>query len=239
MRNGLDKYLIEKKRGSPRLFRISKIEEFIELVTWLSSDDHVVFRGQRRNLPLIPVIGRNPERRNWFSTEKEVIEEFKREALPYSGFTPTNDWQWLAVAQHNRLPTHFLDWTRSPLAALWFTVCKPANEGEPGSVWGFIYETTEAICSTKDLPSPFSIDNTLLYFPEYDYICELNVNTEDGDKETLSSLKRLFNFVKSYSDESEDLITANYYEREWRLLELNLELSESNPIPLGNMGLEK
>ena len=167
----MDKYLIEKKSGSPRLFRISKIEEFIELVTWLSSDGHVVFRGQRRNLPLMPSVGRDKECKHWFSVEKEVFEEFKREALPYLGFTPTNDWQWLAVAQHNRLPTRLLDWTRSPLAALWFTVCKPANTGEPGIVWGFIYEPTEAICSTTDLPSnlssPFSIKNTLLYFPEH------------------------------------------------------------------------
>lgn len=167
----MDKYLIEKKPGSPRLFCISRIEEFIELVTWLSSDGHVVFRGQRRNLPLIPSVGRDKKRRLWSYVEKEVFEEFKREALPYLGFTPTNDWQWLAVAQHNRLPTRLLDWTRNPLAALWFTVCKPADKEEAGVVWGFIYEPTEAISSTTDLPpnlaSPFSIENTLLYFPEY------------------------------------------------------------------------
>jgi hypothetical protein len=164
----LEKYLIEKNSGSPRLFRVSKIEAFIELVTWLSSNGLVVFRGQRSNLPLIPSVGRD---KSWFLVEKEAFEEFKREALPYLGFTPSNDWQWLAVAQHNRLPTRLLDWTRSPLAALWFTVCKPANKEEPGIVWGFIYEPTEAICSTTELPSnltsPFSIENTLLYFPDH------------------------------------------------------------------------
>lgn len=163
----MDKYLIGEKVGSSRHYRVSKIEEFIELVTWLSSDGYVVFRGQRRSLPLIPSIGRDKECKRWFYVEEEILEEFKREALPYLGFTPTNAWQWLAVAQHNRLPTRLLDWTRSPLAALWFTVCKPANQEEPGIVWGFNYQPSEAICSTAEIPSPFSIENTLLYFPEH------------------------------------------------------------------------
>jgi len=163
----MDKYLIEKNLGIPRLFRVFKIEEFIELVTWISSNGNVVFRGQKRDLPLIPLVGRDKVSKRWFFVEKEIFEEFKREALPYLGFTPTNDWQWLAVAQHNRLPTRLLDWTRSPLVALWFTVCKPANNEEPGVVWGFNYDPTEVISSTKNLSSPFSIKKTTLYFPEH------------------------------------------------------------------------
>ena len=163
----MDKYLIEKKQGSPRLFRIDRIEEFIELVTWLSSNDHVVFRGQRRKLPLLPSVGRNIEGERWFFTEQMIFEEFKREAIPFLDFTPTNNWQWLAVAQHNRLPTRLLDWTRNPLAALWFTVYQPANKEKPGIVWAFIYEPKEAISSTTDLSSPFLIERTFLYFPEH------------------------------------------------------------------------
>lgn len=166
----MDKYLIEKKLGTPRLFRIHKIEEFIELVTWLSSDGHVLFRGQRLNLPLLPSVGRKEENKRWFFTEKEVLDEFKREAIPYLDFIPSNNWQWLAIAQHNRLPTRLLDWTRNPLAALWFTIRKPAEE-TPGVVWGFNYKQPEAISCTTDLPGnlacPFSIENTYVYFPEH------------------------------------------------------------------------
>ena len=99
MSKKIKKYLIEEKEGSPRLFHIHTIEEFIEIVTWLSSDGHVVFRGQRRILSLLPSVGRKKEGTRWIFTEKEIFEEFRREALPYLGYTPTNKWQWLAVAQ--------------------------------------------------------------------------------------------------------------------------------------------
>jgi hypothetical protein len=167
----MDKYLVEKQEGKPRLFRIAKIKEFIELATWISSDGQVVFRGQRRDRPLIPSIGRDKESKRWFYVEKEVFEEFKREAVPYLEFSPQNNWQWLSVAQHKRLPTRLLDWTKNPLVALWFTVCSPAYEEKPGIVWAYIYEAKDAISSTTDLPStlfsPFNIDRTYLYFPEH------------------------------------------------------------------------
>lgn len=167
----MDKYLIEKKQGSPRIFRVSKIAEFIELATWISSDGQVVFRGQRRDRPLIPSIGRDKESKRWFYVEKEVFDEFKREAVPHLEFSPQNNWQWLSIAQHKRLPTRLLDWTKSPLVALWFTVCSPAYKEEPGIVWAYIYEVKDAISSTTDLPailsSPFDIDRTYLYFPEH------------------------------------------------------------------------
>ena len=167
----MDKYLIEKEQGKPRIFKTSRIEEFIELVTSLTSDGYIVFRGQRQDKPLIPFVGRDKDTKRWFFAEKEVFDEFKREAVPYLGFIPTNDWQWLAVAQHNRLPTRLLDWTRNPLAALWFAVCKPSSNKEPGIVWGFNYDPQKAISSTTDLSvelqSPFLIKETLLYFPEH------------------------------------------------------------------------
>jgi hypothetical protein len=167
----MDKYLIEKQEGQPQLFRIAKIEEFVELATWISADGQVVFRGQRRDRPLIPSIGRDKEFKRWFYVEKEVFEEFKREAVPYLEFSPQNNWQWLSVAQHKRLPTRLLDWTKNPLVALWFKVCSPAYENRPGIVWAYIYEAKDTISSTTDIPStlssPFNIDRTYLYFPEH------------------------------------------------------------------------
>lgn len=163
----MEKYLIEDNPNSTKLYRVTKIEEFIELVTWMSPDDRIVFRGQRRHWPLIPSVGRDKDTKLWFTSEENVFKEFKREALPYLGHTPNNDWQWLAVAQHNRLPTRLLDWTRNPLVALWFAVCKPAENASPGIVWSFIYDAERIISNSVGQPSPFSIEETFLYCPEH------------------------------------------------------------------------
>ncbi|WP_320043149.1 FRG domain-containing protein [uncultured Desulfobacter sp.] len=163
----MKKYLIEDKRDCSKLYRVTTIEAFIELATWMSSDGRILFRGQRSQLPLIPSVGRDKDSKLWLSSEREVFDEFKREALPYLGHTPNNDWQWLAVAQHNRLPTRLLDWTRNPLAALWFAVCKPAIDALPGIVWSFSYGVERVISNTLNQPSPFSIEETFLYCPEH------------------------------------------------------------------------
>lgn len=166
----MDKFLKEKKSDSSRIYRVTKISEFIELTSWFSSDGNVIFRGQRQDLPLIPSVWREEKIEIWSVKEREVFEEFKREAIPYLNYLPINDWQWLAVAQHNRLPTRLLDWSKNPLAALWFAVSKPANKNEPGIVYGYNYDANDAVHLTTDktkVGSPFSIPKTYLYFPEH------------------------------------------------------------------------
>lgn len=167
----------EQSDESPRIFQIACLEDFVTVAPWLYMSDHVIFRGQRCDWPLVPILGRPPDgcvptdgrpaRRWWFHEEEAVFAEFKRESLPYLRSIPSTDWQWLAVAQHNRLPTRLLDWTTNPLAALWFSVCEPTSAEGPGVVWAYRYEPSEAIYNTKDLDSPFSIDKTSVYFPEH------------------------------------------------------------------------
>lgn len=165
----VEKNLKPKEEGSPRVYEISSIIEYIEVATWLYSDDNVIFRGQtkEKNYPLIPSVGRDVDRSRIPWREQEILEEFKRESIPYIDFIPVNDWQWLALAQHNRLPTRLLDWTKNPLAALWFAVKDTAIDNEAGVVWAFHYEASEAIFNTAHREHPFNIDKTYVYFPEH------------------------------------------------------------------------
>lgn len=167
----IQKYLKSCDKGKSRVFEVSSVSEFIEVTTWLYSDDSVIFRGQtkEKGWPLSPSVGRNPDRSRVPWREIEIIEEFKRESIPYIAIAPKNNWQWLALAQHNRLPTRLLDWTENPLAALWFAVKDPAIDHQPGIVWAFHYECGEAVFNTDKQGSPFSIDHTYVYFPEHVY----------------------------------------------------------------------
>jgi hypothetical protein len=147
---------------------LGSLEDFIQLTTVLYASGNVIFRGQRRDWPLVPAVGRISFRSYGLAQEQAALDEFKREALPYLHHMPSNNWQWLAVAQHNRLPTRLLDWSKSPLVALWFAVSEPALENHPGVVWAHYYPASEAIYSTVGRAGePFSIDRPFVYFPEH------------------------------------------------------------------------
>lgn len=165
------KYLKSKEDERPQVFSVSNISEFVEVATYF--DDEVVFRGQTTwHWPLVPSVGRNQNRSQFLLCEKEMVDEFKRESIPYLDFVPRNDWQWLALAQHNRLPTRLLDWTRNPLAALWFAVKDLPIDGQPGAVWVLFPGAAEVVHNTdvtdaNGVPDPFSIEKTYVYFPEH------------------------------------------------------------------------
>lgn len=96
-----------------------------------------LFRGVTSvTYKLIPKVGRperkpkptsaNSERRiNYsFPDEVAVFEMFKDAARAHVSANPTNELEWLALAQHFGVSTRLLDWTEGFLMAAWFAVKK-------------------------------------------------------------------------------------------------------------------
>lgn len=66
--------------------------------------------------------------------ESALIRSFRKYA-PRGSFVLDSDWEALAVAQHNGLPTRVLDWSVSPLIAAHFATCERKYFDTDGVVW--------------------------------------------------------------------------------------------------------
>lgn len=93
------------------------------------------WRGQAdSNWPLTPGIIRSKNQ----SFEGDLINRFLMKAKSrYSNCPQSNDiGPWLFLMQHYRLPTRLLDWTESPLVALYFAVQNEEHDNKDAAIWG-------------------------------------------------------------------------------------------------------
>lgn len=139
-----------------------------------SRDRKFVYRGQSEaKWALIPTVQRslknNPQREVVdtdvalrHEEEKKLLDDFKRFARPYIDHLPKTEWEWLALAQHYKLPTRFLDWTEHAGTALFFAVEDCEMHGSNGAVW--CSELPEDVCVDT---SPYDVDAIKLYRPPH------------------------------------------------------------------------
>jgi len=51
---------------------------------------------------------------------EKMLQQFKQLARPFLEERPTNEFEWMFIAQHHGLPTRLLDWSTNALVALYF-----------------------------------------------------------------------------------------------------------------------
>ncbi len=95
------------------------------LITW--------YRGQAvKNWTLTPYYFRL----DGSQSESTLLKRFKQSAAMLIDTSPQESFDWLFLMQHYGVPTRLLDWSESPLVALYFAVENLEKHGnEDGSLW--------------------------------------------------------------------------------------------------------
>lgn len=119
----------------------SNIAEYLSLLSKLSEiigDDAVWFRGHcKSEYTLLPSLARDDK-----AVEREIIlsKKFKQNAYSFRQNPPRDEWEWLFLMQHFGVPTRLLDWTESPLVALYFAVndLDQNHDQKNGDIWAIL-----------------------------------------------------------------------------------------------------
>lgn len=148
--------------------KINTIKDFLEIVDSFGKYGQI-YRGLgKASYKLIPSLSRykkkSIERKfDLLKKEKDSIRIFETEYQQYHPMRVNNNWELLSLAQHHGLPTRLMDWSLSPLVALFFAVEKFHNEDAAI----YILDNNNIWLYGNNLKkhNPFNISSPMIYMP--------------------------------------------------------------------------
>jgi FRG domain len=144
---------------------IKKFSNFIDQIEGLDpwECELVLFRGQCVKGNLLPSVARQTPKNDTTTGERDVLEQFRLLGASMLSASEVKDLDLLVIAQHYGMKTRLLDWTTSPLAALWFA-CAAKEDGD-----AFVYMLRADSLIQRDLYSkdPFAPDRTRVFQPRH------------------------------------------------------------------------
>jgi hypothetical protein len=155
------------KKVEPTGIKITKVSGFLQELEGLKDGPGAFYRGQPVDKPLLPAVARKWNQKDLTKSEEAYLNEFRRRASAFCDVSRHDDWQLLALAQHNGAPTRLLDWSRNPLAALWFAVSTMPEKGGSAVVWRVVPEGGDYLSKEDYKKSPFSIGRTKWFEPAH------------------------------------------------------------------------
>ena len=112
---------------------ITSVGEMLQTLNQQDPKQPVWFRGHaKRSWRLVPGLAR---KKKYLDGESALIKRFMQNAAPHLLSVPAAEWEWLFLMQHHRAFTRLLDWTESPLTALYFAVTGNSHRTSDGCVW--------------------------------------------------------------------------------------------------------
>jgi hypothetical protein len=145
-----------------KTIEIESVEQFIKAI----GSDHffvqTIYRGQSYRQGLLPGVCRGDNKRNTTSSEKLMLEQLRLQAGSLISSSTMTDLELMIFAQHHGLKTRLLDWSTSPLVALWFA-CQDANPNSDSYVYSL--ECDDIVVTQRSISDPFDLERTVVFQP--------------------------------------------------------------------------
>jgi hypothetical protein len=148
---------------------IETLAEYFDQLYMMDSHTQIYRGVARSEYELIPALGRCKAKddQSRLIFEHRILEEFRIRAVRHLTHTPKNDFEWLFLAQHYGIPTRLLDWSTSPLVALYFA-CEKHLDKE-----GAVFLTDMSLWYSSD-ENPFAIDEIGGIQPQHNDVRYIN-----------------------------------------------------------------